>query len=580
MGPKQNITEETAVPVGLDHAFLHFIGVQSQVQRFIQEPYLAYFANAHRVVDLGCGQGDFVALLTEQGHDALGVDSDPTVVAEAEAQGCNVVCMDVFSWLAGEVAAVEAGDHAPWDGFFSAHLVEHLPFALVLKLCQQAARLLRPGGIIVLATPNVAAIHAHLDGYYRHFGHVTFYHPELLRFFLQTAGFERAETGENERVPSTLFFPVIRELNEHQVELDRIEAVSAENLPRHTDLAERSSRMHSRFAALYEQFSQLHDQLAQTHGSLVNAVGQDADGMAELSVLHATLQAIHGDVSRLAMEPTTTTFAGEKTENETLFVQLQTLHGRLNQLNSQSSTLPALDFSSLHTRLQVAHGQLGQAQTNLTHGGWMARLRRWVARLCMGGYADAMEHTLTESRQVVDSLAQLNAHVATMVGALAEERSVVDQGQQALAELTALLAQLNVQTATLQEQSAQSETSGRNLAHQLQNLTDSTAHINHLLAQTGAEAQGSRQALQQTVDLIAQLNQQMADLAELWVASQQMSDEMDDLLARQGTLVRDTARTNRRMESGVRTLIDQIDAPFEAYVVAWTPSGAGTERHE
>jgi len=380
---------------GLDYAFLRYVGVQSQTQRHIQEVYLPYFTGCQRIADLGCGDGDFVALLVEHGHEALGVDRDPQMVAHVRSANLPVVEADVFDWLATEAETVERAQAPAWDGVFSAHLVEHLPYQQVLTLCADAWRILRPGGVIVLATPNVAALQAHLDGYYKHFGHVTFYHPELLRFLLSHSGFEVLETGTNQHVPSTLFFPVLRQLNEHQVELDRIEAVSNLLLPQHSTIAEGSQANHKRFGMVFAVFSELHQ-------------------------------------------------------------SLQTIQGTLNTLRDVAVSAFATSSPSLP-----------------------GRLRQALVRRLVGG-----------------------------------------------------------------------------------KLNTPTSKFNAMLEQ-----------FQRTIDVAAHLNYQAAQMGELWQQSQTITDQLNDLLARQGTLVRDTARTNRQMESAMRSLIQQIDAPFEAYVIARKPEG-------
>lgn len=182
---------------GLDYAFLRYMRVQRETQRHIQEIYLPQFAGFHRVVDLGCGDGDFVAMLIEQGHQALGVDSDPQEVAYARSANIPVAEADVFDWLLAEADAVEKGQRPAWDGVFSAHLVEHLRYERVLNLIRLSYRILRPGGKIILATPNVRGLFSHLEMFYMHFGHETFYHPQLLCFFLEYVGFTGTEIGEN-----------------------------------------------------------------------------------------------------------------------------------------------------------------------------------------------------------------------------------------------------------------------------------------------------------------------------------------------------------------------------------------------
>ena len=182
----------------LDAAFLKYTGVTAENQRAIQSYYLPFFSRCRSVIDLGCGQGDFVSLLIEQGIDALGVDGDAACAREAEARGARVVCADVFDHL----RAIEPSSA---DGIFSAHLVEHLPYARVLELLELSFRALRPGGVIVVATPNARALYPHLESFYMHFGHVTFYHPVLLSFFLDYTGYTDIKHGENPNLRSPLW---------------------------------------------------------------------------------------------------------------------------------------------------------------------------------------------------------------------------------------------------------------------------------------------------------------------------------------------------------------------------------------
>jgi len=175
---------------GLDYAFLRYTGVNPGDQRQNQRFYLPFFEGCRRVVDLGCGDGDFVELLIEKGIDAVGVDSDPIVARQARSQGVPIVEQDVLRYL-------ESVEDSGVDGIFSAHLVEHLPYQAVYRLISQAYRVLRPGGRIALTTPNARALVSHLEMYWLHFGHVSFYHPRLLCFFLNHAGFRSETWGEN-----------------------------------------------------------------------------------------------------------------------------------------------------------------------------------------------------------------------------------------------------------------------------------------------------------------------------------------------------------------------------------------------
>lgn len=186
---------ETA-EASLDDALMRYVGVNTAGLRGIQRFYLPFFHPGQRVLDLGCGDGDFVELLAENGIQGLGVDSDPAMTTRAQERGRPIVCQDAFTYLEG--AAPDS-----FDGIFSAHFVEHLPYPKVMELIALAYRALRPGGILILATPNVRGLYGHLEGMYIHFGHVQFYHPQLLAFFLTHQGFREVTMGEN----SNLAYP-------------------------------------------------------------------------------------------------------------------------------------------------------------------------------------------------------------------------------------------------------------------------------------------------------------------------------------------------------------------------------------
>ncbi len=175
---------------GLDYAFLKYIGVSVDGEAPLHSFYLPFLQGRQRVLDLGCGMGGFVKLLVDNGFDAYGVDSDPQSIAEARQHQIPVVEADVVAHL--RTLAPET-----LDAVFSAHMVEHMPYAVVLETIQLAQRALKPGGRLLLVTPNPRALITHLELYHMHFGHIALYHPKLLSFFMSYAGFAHTEQGEN-----------------------------------------------------------------------------------------------------------------------------------------------------------------------------------------------------------------------------------------------------------------------------------------------------------------------------------------------------------------------------------------------
>jgi SAM-dependent methyltransferase len=175
---------------GLDYAFLKYLQVSIDGEAALHGFYLPFLAGQRRVLDLGCGLGGFVKLLCDHGFDAYGVDSDPQCIAEAQRHRLPVVEADVVDYLRSLAPA-------SLDAIFSAHMVEHMPYAVVLETIQLAYRALKPGGRLLLVTPNPRALITHLELYHTHFGHVALYHPKLLAFFMDYSGFTRTESGEN-----------------------------------------------------------------------------------------------------------------------------------------------------------------------------------------------------------------------------------------------------------------------------------------------------------------------------------------------------------------------------------------------
>lgn len=194
-----------AIP-GLDYDFLRYIGATTEGQQRIQSYYLPLFEGCKTVVDLGCGDGDFIILLLEQGIEAIGVDSDEKAFRAAKEKNLPIVFQDVVTYLR------EMPDNSV-DGIFSAHLVEHLPYQIVLELIQQSYRVLRPSGRLLLATPDPRTLFSHLEMFYLHYGHVSFYHPRLLSFFLEYTRFSHVTMGVNPNTASILL-PELRSVRE------------------------------------------------------------------------------------------------------------------------------------------------------------------------------------------------------------------------------------------------------------------------------------------------------------------------------------------------------------------------------
>lgn len=96
-----------------------------------------------RVLDVGCGTGQVVARLSAQGYDAWGVEVSETSVQKARSRGLQ--CL----WYDGSRLPF---DDASFDAVGAFNVLEHVetPEAFIADLL----RVLRPGGKLVLSSPN------------------------------------------------------------------------------------------------------------------------------------------------------------------------------------------------------------------------------------------------------------------------------------------------------------------------------------------------------------------------------------------------------------------------------------------
>ena len=99
------------------------------------------------ILDVGCGRGEWLELLNEQGFRGQGVDVNRVLIEQCRQQGFEVVESDALAYLRSlpdsTVGAV--------TGF---HVIEHLAFDVMIKLLDETVRVMKPGGVAIFETPN------------------------------------------------------------------------------------------------------------------------------------------------------------------------------------------------------------------------------------------------------------------------------------------------------------------------------------------------------------------------------------------------------------------------------------------
>jgi SAM-dependent methyltransferase len=108
------------------------------------------FAAGRRVLDVACGEGYGSALLSEVASNVVGVDIDALSVCHARA---NYASRGNLSFLEGSITALPLPP-ASVDSIISFETVEHLDAADQRPMIAEFARVLAPGGLVLLSSPN------------------------------------------------------------------------------------------------------------------------------------------------------------------------------------------------------------------------------------------------------------------------------------------------------------------------------------------------------------------------------------------------------------------------------------------
>ena len=155
-------------------------------------PYLAKLklAGAGRketpIVDIGCGRGEWLELLLENGLAAYGIDINSMMVERTTLLGLDARVAD----LAAHLRSLDDGSRSAVTAF---HVVEHLAFDVLVDFLDQALRVLMPGGILIVETPNPENMRVGATTFYNDPTHRNPILPEPLAFIVEHRGFSDVE---------------------------------------------------------------------------------------------------------------------------------------------------------------------------------------------------------------------------------------------------------------------------------------------------------------------------------------------------------------------------------------------------
>jgi len=312
-------------------------GSRHEIMRRLQVylPFVIPVAQANpsaECLDLGCGRGEWLELMVEYGINALGVDMDEAMLNAAKSQGLNVLLKDALDAL-----KTQADNSITFVTAF--HLVEHLLFSQVQELIQQAHRVLVPGGVLILETPNpdnlvVASCNFYLDP-----SHIKPIPSLLLSFAANYAGFARTKfIGLQES--SSLRFKANLQLEDVLAGASPDYAVLSQKVGTHDE----TSRLDVPFARSYG-VSTL--ELAQLYAH------QQTQALREIRLeIHSVRIQLQNEIMTLQTQlQNQIIFSQEQLQNQIIFSQEQLQ----NQIVSMQSQLQAAQTMVQHHEFQFQH---------------------------------------------------------------------------------------------------------------------------------------------------------------------------------------------------------------------------------
>lgn len=106
-----------------------------------------------RLLEVGCGNGNFMVYLRDRGWQVTGVDISPYAVTLASRRGLQV--------FQGELSEFNFAPNQ-FDGIVMYHVLEHVYFPK--ELLRETCRILKPGGNLIIEVPNIDSFSARFFG--------------------------------------------------------------------------------------------------------------------------------------------------------------------------------------------------------------------------------------------------------------------------------------------------------------------------------------------------------------------------------------------------------------------------------
>ena len=139
-------------------------------------------SNRSKILDLGCGRGEWLEKCREYDLDCLGIDSDEEMTQYCIDKGFNIIQADVFEQL----PLIKNNSYSLISCF---HIIEHLSNEKLFKFLSEILRILRDDGILLMETPSIDNLIVSSKTFYLDPTHINHINPDRIIFTLNNMGF-------------------------------------------------------------------------------------------------------------------------------------------------------------------------------------------------------------------------------------------------------------------------------------------------------------------------------------------------------------------------------------------------------
>lgn len=192
---KESLIQGLSEPNILDPLYLafenQFRGTREEIRDRLME-YVPLIREAQagsegrEILDIGCGRGEWLELMNDEGLVARGLDLNHVLVEDCRDKGFKVEENDALSYLRS------LPDNS-LGAITSFHLIEHLDFDDRVALFDESVRVLKSGGIALFETPNPRNLLVGSCNFWCDPTHLRPLYPETHQFLLEYRGFCKVE---------------------------------------------------------------------------------------------------------------------------------------------------------------------------------------------------------------------------------------------------------------------------------------------------------------------------------------------------------------------------------------------------